>query len=305
MITINTNKGLAKIEGWDDVISRPGFTDNLDPAKHELASIVGRYVFGDMIRCGLSNCHTPHARGYIVATKDGRETNIGKDCGKNYFGVDFELQAKQFDRDITEQENRELLWNFSFQLEELSAKIAEIRSGETGADWVNKHCQALLGATVRVPKAISRKMAEMVKTKSSILYSQRMATKIQIEELEAIQGRHLPRPHYIDEPVAEIVGIEALYPENNLRELLVIQLEENIKIFSARDIDQMTYDELARWKKWAVSVDLTLERACASVVSGRVLLASENLIPLLKLSGLENDDEMLFQKFLDAVSGKG
>lgn len=78
MITLNTDKGLIRIEAWEDVESRPGFVKNLDPTKHELASIIGRYILKEPIRCGLSNCHTPHAKGYIVTTKEGHETNIGK-----------------------------------------------------------------------------------------------------------------------------------------------------------------------------------------------------------------------------------
>lgn len=81
MIAINTAKGPFKVESWEDVLERPGFTLDLDPNLHKLDSVIGRYVFGDMVRCGLSNCHTPHTRGYIVATKSGRETNIGTDCG--------------------------------------------------------------------------------------------------------------------------------------------------------------------------------------------------------------------------------
>jgi phage-related tail protein len=37
---------------------------------------------------------------YVVATTHGIETNIGKDRGKMYFGVNFETMSKQFDRDI-------------------------------------------------------------------------------------------------------------------------------------------------------------------------------------------------------------
>jgi hypothetical protein len=40
---------------------------------------------------------------YVVATTHGIETNIGKDRGKTYFGVNFETMSKQFDRDIREK----------------------------------------------------------------------------------------------------------------------------------------------------------------------------------------------------------
>jgi hypothetical protein len=117
MITISTEKGLIKVSDWSEITGRVGFLKRLNPAEHELASILGRYVFPDKVNCGLSHCGTEHAKGYIVTTKDGHETNIGKDCGKKYFGVDFQVMANRFDRDMTEQENRETLWNVGDHLE--------------------------------------------------------------------------------------------------------------------------------------------------------------------------------------------
>ena len=93
MIVLNTGKELVRLESWADIEGRPGYSDNLDPSQHKLSAILGQYAFSAQIRCGLSNCHTPHHRGYLVVTQSGRETNIGKDCGKTYFGVDFEALA--------------------------------------------------------------------------------------------------------------------------------------------------------------------------------------------------------------------
>lgn len=303
MITISTIKGLVKVENWEDIKSRAGFSESLNPDDHELHAILGRYVFGDKVRCGLSNCRTPHTKGYIVATKDGRETNIGKDCGKNYFGVDFEILAKQFDRDITEQDNRELLWNFNFQLEELEAKITAMRSGNRGADWVHKHSQALINPGARMPLEVVRIMSTFAKTKSNVLHAQREATEQEIEDLEVIQRKKIERPFYLDEPIAEIRGIEALYPENDLRKLLIIDLEENIKAFKSLNIDNMTFEKLSYWKKWAVSVDGILEAATTAVIAGRALLELKNLSPILKINGLEKDPErVVFRAFLDSIT---
>jgi hypothetical protein len=107
VITISTNKGLVKISTWEDVLHRAHFTSDLNPEEHELDTILGKYVFQDKVRCGLSNCHTLHGRGYLVTTKTGRETNIGKDCGKNYFGLEFEEAAKRFEADFAAHENRD------------------------------------------------------------------------------------------------------------------------------------------------------------------------------------------------------
>lgn len=61
-----------------------------------LSVIIGQHASTDWIRCGLSNCHTLHVRGYLVVTKSGLETNISKDCGKSDFVVAFETLATKF-----------------------------------------------------------------------------------------------------------------------------------------------------------------------------------------------------------------
>lgn len=298
MITISTNKGLTKIEDWDDIISRPGFAASLNPAEHKLDSVIGRYSFADQIRCGLSNCHKPHNKGYIVATVLGIETNIGKDCGKTYFGIDFELMSKQFDRDITEQENRELLWSFSHQVGELETNISRIRGGGRGADWVYKHSQSLVNT--KVPQEISKTMSGLAKSRSNVLYTERLATEQEVEDIETLQQKKLERPHYLQKPSAELAGIEALYPENDLRALLIINLEQNIKIFKTFDIDQLTYEQLVYWKKWTATVAGILEKAALAVEAGRLLLTPKNLSPLLEIlkTGVLREQ---FRSFMDSI----
>ena len=298
MITINTDKGLVKVSSWEEIVERAGFTDNLNPKEHELRAIIGRYMFGDKVRCGLSDCHTPHTRGYLVATKGGRETNIGKDCGSKYFGVDFEDQARQFDRDLAAKDNRELLWSVRFGLDELEGKIAVLRAGNDGADWVHKNASALQNPA-KVPVEITRKFADFVKQKSGRLTSQRMATQQEIENLETLQGRRLQQPHYLDEAVAEVRGIEALYSENSLQQLLAVKLEENIKVFKSKNIDTLSAKDLTYWSKWSQSIAQTLEAARDAVGHGRALLTRKNLRPLLEYGGLaKQEDSERFTAFL-------
>jgi hypothetical protein len=283
MIVLNINKELVRVESWTDIEARPGFTSNLNPKNHTLASIIGRYAFSDRIRCGLSNCHTPHAKGYVVSTADGQETNIGKDCGKNYFGVDFETLTRQFDQDMTDKENRERLWSFSFRAEELKHTIQKLRSGPQGADWVFHKTKPLIESGTKVPADILRKILSMIKNRQNVIFIEREATKTEIEQLEAAQGRNVPRPHYVEEPIGQLNGMESLYPENNLRQLLVIDIEEKLQSFEELDIDILSSTELAHWNKWASSVDITLEKAAAAVEAGRRLLVADNLRPLFRL----------------------
>lgn len=297
MITLNSEQGLTTVESWEDIESRPGFVTDLNPSDHKLDSIIGRYMFKDKIRCGLSNCHTPHAKGYIAATKDGLSTNIGKDCGKRYFGVDFETMAKKFDRDITEVENRSRLCGFSLKVEEIERVLSDLRQKPRGADWVYKKTRPLVLVGKGCPEEVVRRISAMLKNGTNTLTSEREATSSEIDALEAMQRRKLQRPYVISESVADISGLQALYPGNDLKALLVLDLEANLREFKEKDIDSLTYDELRRWAKWTDSVDSTMERAANAVLLGGDLLTQPNLEPFSRVL-MKHEDNSLFRSYL-------
>jgi hypothetical protein len=141
----------------------------------------------------------------------------------------------------------------------------------------------------------------MVKTRNNLLSLPRLATKREIEDLEAIENRKIETPHYIEEPIAEILGIDALYPENDIRNLLVKELESNINELKGKDIDKMSFEELRRWSKWIGTVDNTVDKSISVIESAKELLRQENLIPFINL--LESHDDIkLFRQFLQGIS---
>lgn len=297
MIVLNIDRELLRVGSWTDITERPGFTSDLDPSKHTLAAIIGNYAFQDKVSCGLSNCHTPHNKGYIVVTKDGRETNIGRDCGKTYFGVDFETLSNKFDRDMREKENREKLWAFYFRSEQVAEQVGAMRSGDRGADWVYKQLSSLQDIRV-VPSKVVRSLIAMVKARSPAIAREREATEDEITRLEAAQGRRLPRPYYVSERLADLAGIESLYPENDLRDSLVVDVSERLKVLTETDIDALSYEQLAKWSRWLGGLDATLERAGVAVRNGRVLLTQANLNPLSDAAGLSTEELAAYSKYL-------
>lgn len=297
MIILNSQRELVRVESWADITDRVSFSGDLDPSKHTLDSIIGRYAFGDKVPCGLSSCHRPHNKGYIVVTKDGHETNIGKDCGKTYFGVDFETLSNKFDRDITEKENREKLWTFYFRSEEVASQVAAVRQGERGADWVHKQLQALQDSR-NVTSKVARRIMAMVKVRDSRLAREREATEEEVAQLEQAQGRRLPRPQYTSEWIGELAGLDALYPENNLKSLLIEDVSERLKALNELDIDALGYEQLRGWSRWIGGLDAVLERAAQAVRSGQALLTRENLSPLSEAAALNTEEHEQLLKFL-------
>ncbi|MEJ1966519.1 MAG: hypothetical protein WDO56_35255 [Gammaproteobacteria bacterium] len=110
----------------------------------------------------------------------------------------------------------------------------------------------------------------------------RRATEDEIEQIEVRENRTLDRPHYVSDSIGRIAGLEALYAENDLKQLLVLDLETHIAEFRDVVITDLTHSELRRWGKWAATVESTLECAQASVTFGQTLLTAANLEPFLK-----------------------
>lgn len=303
MIVLNSFKELVQVDEWSSILCRPGFTQNLDPKAHTLSAIIGSYAFKDKIHCGLSNCHTPHNKGYIAVTTEGLETNMGTVCGKSYFGVDFETLSRRFDEDIQEKRDRDSLWTFSFKLDEFKQRIADLRSRKMGADWAYKALRPLADGT-RDLSEVSRKIGAMLRIGTSDLTKEREATEREIDMLEMAQGKRLGRPHFIEDTVATIAGMDALYKENDLKTLLVLDLEVRIQDFESANIDVMTRAELRTFAKWVGSTDTTFDRAVNSLGSARRFLTVQNLRPFLQV--ISEDAGTAFATFLkklDSYSG--
>lgn len=294
MITLNSEKGIFKIDSWADVESRPGFASDLDPKRATLKEIIGRYIFKDEIRCGLSNCHTAHTKGYIVTTNEGLETNIGKDCGKRYFGIDFEAASRRFDREVTAAEDRQLLASFSFIVEELEERIASLKEGGgQGATWANTNLKLLTTPGNACPNSAIQVLNNLVRSRTRTLHKLRQATKQETEDQEVIQGKSLPRPHYIEQAVGEIMGTEALFPENDLRKLIVLELEQGLSAFKQKDIDALSAAELRYWARWTASVDPTLEKIATALTFAQMLLRQSNLLQICDVLESADDQKQL------------
>jgi hypothetical protein len=78
-----------------DYEARTAFVGPIYVEPGNLDKIVGKIELPakpehDWAHCGLNNCNTAHRFGYVIRTKDGLETNCGRDCGAREFGVLFE-----------------------------------------------------------------------------------------------------------------------------------------------------------------------------------------------------------------------
>ena len=297
MITLNAEKGLLLVERWDDIATRPGFDGNLDPTAVELEAILGSYVFRDYISCGLSSCRQPHGKGYVVKAKDGRETNIGKDCGKRHFGVDFEALRRTYDRDLLHANRRQRLEECKNRAQHYLDTIDQLRHGQIGTDWVYTTSRALVSRTAAMPAEIVHCMLGMAKARDGAITRQRKATAQEVDDIEARENRRIPRPHYVSESVGMLQGLAVLFPENDLRQILVLDLLPKLVQLKQLSVDTMREADLASWDKWAAGIDRKLDQARAAIQDGTLLLRKSNLAQLDKLLD-EQADRKVFGQFI-------
>lgn len=280
MITLNSDRGFVKVENWKDIEELPGFTINLDPKEHELKEIIGRYIFKDYIKCGLSSCHKPHGKGYIVSTKSGPITNIGHNCGQNHFDIEFDQLSKSFERDIALHTYRENIGSSLIVLDLHKEKISGIRIGAHGADELFKKGQLLTRKSSGCPEQPLTILSKLIRSRDPSLVHNREASIKEIDDLEAIQGQKLLRPYYIEEKVGELNGLSFLYDENNLRNLIVIDLEEGFKALSNLDTDNGEFKDLKYWSIWCSEIERKIENIFSIVETGKSFLDKKNLLKL-------------------------
>lgn len=121
---------------------RAAFADGLNPNTTGLERIIGGYSFPQdlYVRCGLSTCRRTHGRGFLVQTADGRETNIGRDCGRTHFGARWEELERTFSKrqDIEARQDRiqELLRNRDELLERSRQLLEPVRRSEAAVKRV-------------------------------------------------------------------------------------------------------------------------------------------------------------------------
>ena len=303
MITINGERGFEDIESWEEILQLPGFTADLDPANEELEQIIGRYIFRDKIPCGLSACRQPHGRGYIVTTKSRKVTNIGNICGKNHFGVKFDEFSKVFVQALTDHQNRQAITSFLFQLERHAEEVSSLRGGEKGADWVYLTSRALAERNHGCPDVVVSEIGKIVRARDGAIRVPREATEEEAKELEVMAGRSLPRPQYVEEQKGTLRGIECLYHEFNIREILILDVEPKLAQLAEFDVDTATSSELRFWAKWCQELEEKLDRVRIAVKAGGALLSRENLAQLFEV--IPDPKELTnFKKWVAKAVGK-
>lgn len=288
MITLNTDHELKTIETWQEIIEMPGFTTQVDPKTITLKEIIGSYKFSDRVRCGLATCRQPHGSGFLVTTNNGLITNIGQVCGKQNFLVTFETMRKRYEHDTENKRRREAILDGQFKISGWRQQISDLRSGEVGVDWAHKATRPLILPSKAISQKVRQVLLECVRNRDGSLFTDRKATKAERDIAEAV-GDKPTGPMFIREKIGEIKGIRALFPEHDLRRLLVDELEPLINELETSNPDTMPYRALGTLSKRIANIDSAIDSAREAFRLHQTLLTSPNLEQLLQLIDVQEE----------------
>ena len=129
---------------------------------------------------------------------------------------------------------------------------------------------------------------------------QRQATTQEADDIEARENRRIQRPHYVSESIGMVQGLGVLFPENDLRQILVIDLLPKLVQLKQLSVDTMREADLASWDKWAAGIDRKLDQAEKVIHEGTLLLRKSNLAQLDKLLE-ERNDRKIFGHFISKL----
>lgn len=288
MITINGENELVQIESYAQLLERPRFLENLDTHVFKITKLIGIYSFKEPVKCGLSHCHHMHNRGFLSATEEGIETNIGHVCGRSLLGAaNFDALKRVLNKDLREKRNREVVRAFQGRIPEIKAAIHELNGQSFGARWA-----WLTLAQLELPHRVWPRLERMVRDDDGSLMIEREATEEEIAREETRLGKNVERPLYLQVLAGYIEGVLAKRGPNNLRDLITYGLSANLDRIEKIDVDTAKPGVLAGAAKWIPECDLRLADARLVLDHARRFLTRNNLMQFRHVLNTSESEEL-------------
>lgn len=291
MIALTKEKGFVEVYNWDEVFTMPGYTNSLNPKEEELKQILGKYEFSTYQKCGLSNCGTPHGKGYIVETASGKLTNIGNICGKKHFSVEFESLSRDFDRYYRDYKTRERIEIFLRSIDSQFAIVKNIEENFGSIDSAYKIQQFFKSKSKECPETIVQQLAKMIKENDPNIYIDKRLSNKEIELRETIGQKNISR--YERVAINRLIGLDFLYDYNDLR-LYATEFRKPVEEISKLDINSLTSKKLDYWSKKIGELDGILSQVRKIMQEGQNFLKLENIIKFIP----ENSDDFKYLLFI-------
>jgi hypothetical protein len=306
--TYDDRREIPVISRWEDMTERERFCRDIDGRKVELLRVLAPYrnllPHGP---CGLSNCRTPNGSGYLIEAADGRETNIGRDCGKRHF-PEFHEQALAVDRIQRERELRERAVAAKQDLPRLRAIVDELRLEERGATWVEHCVRRLRAQLLAVDPVLWSSLQRRAASGAAVVNRVRKLAKRErapAQEIVTKEGKTLRvrQDAYAEERVGRFEGLEAFLPERDLHELVAKRAVALLDALDRCDAASDRHKDISGLLKELGQFDATIRAIRWSVEAGRLFFKPENLALLPFLTSDEGQQKQLSRIRLENLSG--
>jgi hypothetical protein len=281
LAALTDTEDLIEITSYDEMVSRPAFERDLNPKVVKLEKITGHYRFRDFVRCGLSNCHHNHQKGYLVVASGGQETNIGHMCGKTHFGQEFDSLRNSYESRRRVRDYRERLGQFRAMLPALYAQIRELRECERGAEWLYGIQRSFREGC---PQALLDNLQTRARTGDTLVYKTIVLEGADAELRLAAEGKLSAKEnnpngkkqitHTVQEPLGKISGLPIW--GTSIRGLLVDGLERDLVNFEQMAVYNLSEVRLRVLVGFADSVGEQIARCEALLADGRLFFTDEN-----------------------------
>ncbi|HDY7474833.1 hypothetical protein [Vibrio vulnificus] len=300
MIVIREEEKLIKVDSWEAITQRDNFKSDHNPTNANLKEIIGYYDLKDMICCSLSNCHTEHMRGYLVALSDGSEINIGNQCGKKAFDIEFDTLTKDFQQFRQTEECKTVIYEAKRKLEQWEHSLTDMLKAKRGATWANTRLKSLMNRR-NVTQGIIGHLNYMVKQRTGkIEVDHELTDKWEIEQIMSANPKlRYDEAKWVKKTIGHLEYLEALYPENDLQELFIKQAKTSLDAIKDCNPSQCSLSQLQELKKKANAMPDLIDKCENALSNAKQFLTRSNLDKLLPVFERRADDKKAFLCYLD------
>lgn len=268
---------IPAITCWEDIYSRARYADDIDSTKTQLLDVIAPYRgLQPQKPCGLTNCHTPHNNGYLIVTADGRETNIGDDCGKKHF-PEFAAQTRKINRILREQRLRNIVIEAQARISAVQLEIADLRAGDYGAEWTVRCISSLRLAVTAAGAQLWLDLKRRANVGDATVNKVRERSKAEIQELIAANLGRADELRYESISVGRISGLELLSNRLDLHTNLVRGAEKAVDDIRAVDAKRTSGKTLQATSKLVSELDAHLVLVREALAAGRLFFTDANL----------------------------
>ncbi|MGH9908054.1 MAG: hypothetical protein ACRD8U_20990 [Pyrinomonadaceae bacterium] len=281
-VTLFPLEEVTKIDLPEQLFNWLGFSCEVQGTTGGIDRILAYYQFSHAIKCGLTDCHTLHEKGYLVTTRDGRITNIGHNCGEKFFGIDFISKVRELEKHLALHSQKARLNEIIRNRDLLKAKIDAKLNLNSG--WHHKSHDAF---GRRYPEDLIRELTLRAIRDDGALYRERELTKEEIELRNPMvtEANSDSKPVYIRERIGEIKGLRIFR-----RDIRAVLGELDARLSELAFADKAALEtkrgSLQGWTQWADRIPTVLQEADDLLKSGVEFFKQDNLDLCLHLASL-------------------